>query len=183
MKANNYTHTKTQQSLYDWVFDEKWTHSIVLGFVEGSNGSPVSDEYAQKALDKFFVRLNAESFGKRSKKKVNAVATLEYTMSGNPHFHILIRCPKTINHFGFEKMVKHCWIGAGSYCSLGKIKNTDKQNTLRINGKPKVHIIDHWFVRLTNEVMRSEITHYLFKTCGEDTTPLQTQYLNPLPKV
>jgi len=183
MKANNYTHTKTQQSLYDWLSDEQWTHSVVLGFVEGSNGSPVSDEYAQKALGKFFVRLNTETFGKRSKKKVNAAATLEYTMAGNPHFHILIRCPKTMNHFEFEKMVKRCWIGAGSYCSLGKIKKTDNKNTLRINGKPMVHIKDHWLVKLTNKKMRHEITHYMFKTCGRDNTQLQTQYLNPIPKV
>jgi len=183
MNENNYTHTRIQQSLSGWVANDKWTNFTTLTFVERSNGDCVSNEYARRTLEKFFSEVNAESFGKRSKKKVNAVATIEYTKSGNPHFHILIRCPKKLNHFEFQRMVKRCWVGAGSYCTLGKIKNTNMKDALRINENQKVHISDHWFVKLTNKMMRDEITHYLFKTCARDTTRLQTQYLNPIPKV
>lgn len=181
MNENNYTHTKTQQSLYDWLSHERWTHSITLVFLERPDGTVVPDEYSQKSLGKFFDSLNAELFGKRSKKKVNAFSVLEHTKTGNPHFHVLIR--GTVNHAELEKVVKRCWLDAGGYCSFGKIKNTNNEKSLRINGATNVHIKDHWFVKLTNKAMRHEITHYMFKTCSRDSTRLQTQYLNPIPKV
>ena len=60
MNENNYTHTRTQQSLYDWVANDGWSHFTTLAFAEKGDGGFVSIEHAQKVLNKFYAKVNAK---------------------------------------------------------------------------------------------------------------------------
>ncbi len=133
---------------------------VTLTF-SGENG--VSYSFAEKAFGAFAHKLKCRLFGRNSKKRIAMCPIVEdygteVVWSTSPagvrqgtHIHCLMRLPGSVTDY--KEVIRKLWRASGRLCGNPTI-NCPKR--------------DDWYVEITEEHERVELTNYALKKCDDN---------------
>jgi hypothetical protein len=167
--TNNYSRTELQRQTAEWLLREECNAMVTLTF-SGEKG--VSYQFAEKAFGSFTHKLKCRLFGRNSKKRIRMCPIVEdfggeqmWSTSAQgvrrgTHIHCLMRLPG--DPMDYKEVVRNLWCSSGELC-----------------GDPNVNCPNSsdWFVDISNEQDRREVTHYVLKKCAQDIDGVLVKFM------
>lgn len=167
--SSKYSRTEFQQQTADWLLRGEYNAMVTLTF---SAESGVSYKFAEKAFGAFAHKLKCHLFCQKSKKRILMCPIVEdfgaeMMWSTSPrsvrqgtHIHCLMRLPG--NPMDYKEVVRNLWRSSGELC-----------------GDPNVNcpFIGDWFVCISTEQDRSEMTHSVLKKRAQDIDGVLVKFM------